>query len=259
MKNNCRKKERYKFLFPNLSKNYKTFTYHIDRIASEIVDELDEYVISFSGGIDCTLILASLLKNGADPKKIMCIHVDLSKRNRYYAFHKQISKHIAEKTGVKLVVVPPSKTGRIIESAIEFFGFSTFLHGDGLDRMYCKSYKKDYETGIHFSHGERFRTRHPYIDYLTATLPHMILVHGKHVDSVDTDYISRRFDDFEADNNCRMIRYGKDKQLAHFMYKISNSTNFYSWFFWKSFNKWYVEDSLGVSHHNLCREAMKTN
>jgi len=246
-----------KVLFPQMNVWYQGFVDHVNRIAQKIIDDFDEYPLCYSGGIDCTMILASLLLNGVDPKKIRCYHVDLSSRNSFYGCHTRIARYITDMYGVLFQVLPPAPSGRIIESTVmNMNGFSHVLHGDGLDRMYCHSYKKDNETGIHFTHGERFRTRYPWVDYVSATLPSMAQGWRKPVVRVDQDHVSQRFDQFEKDNDCRLIRYVKDKDFATFMYGVANTPGLWSLLFWKPFNKWYIEDVWGVSHHQLCKGAL---
>jgi len=243
-------------VFSELSQWYEPFKFHIDRIAKTIVENNDHIVLSFSGGIDCTMILASLLHQWLKIDQIECVHVDLSHLNRYYAFHKTISKFICNALDVPLTILPLKSHNRhgCVLDTVKNHGYKTWITGDGLDRMWCHSYKSNGD-GVHFTHGERFRVLHPYIDYLTATIPSMLQVYKKPVIPVHKDIITSSINAYESRYNVRMIRYGQDEGLSMFMHFLANQQKMWQLFHWKPFNKWYITDVLNTTHHDLCTQA----
>jgi len=53
-----------------------------------------------------------------------------------------------------------------------------------------------------------------------------------------------------------MIRYAKDQEFADFMWDVANDGGFWSIVHWKPFNKWYIRDTLGITHHELCKKTL---
>ena len=164
---------------------YEDFEKAMNDIATEFLYEYGNMIpVLYSGGLDSTAIVLSLVRNGGKP---ILVHMR-GKPSMYERGKQLIMRNLAEKYDLPTVELCGStKTSYEFLKSFRDMGFKVVISGDGMDRMYMNCYDKN-NNSLRFSFGERFRVTHPIMDIILNIIPRLKGVYGKKLPVVTDEY-----------------------------------------------------------------------
>jgi hypothetical protein len=258
-----------------LKPTYQEFKDAMDRIGMEIAEASREhkYALLYSGGVDSTAILASLLKSKADIWLVHCRHG--KKAEYYYLLLEQFAMHMAMKYGLPLLFLHDMNDSFPNEyKNWKDLGITYFVSGCGMDRMFQECYY-DYPEGVTpltyvpslevlpgrdvkvlpFSKGERFRMFHPFLDVLLGSKARVKSIRLPKIPMKD-DWVSKWRTEEIENHGLHVFTFDNHPLMMKVMdgYKpgVKDVFNRKGWTFR------YVEDFFGKSYRDFCFEVMNS-
>lgn len=248
--------------------SYEAFKEAMDKIGEEISEASKEhkYALLYSGGVDSTAIMASMLKAKAN---FYLIHTRCGRDGYYDIFLEQIVMHMAMKYKLPLLFLHGFNDNYPFEyQSWKDMGITHFVTGCGTDRMYQECYYKypegknppDYIADIEtfpkvlpFSKGERFRMYHPILDVLLGIRSRVYSIRQPKILMVD-DWVSKWRDAEIERQGLHVFRY----DTHHLMMRVMDDykPGIKDVFDRKEWTFRYVEEFYGKSYRELCKEVM---
>lgn len=210
----------------------------------------------FSGGVDSTAMLLSLVRNHAD---ITVIHWRFfHPPTSYGVFCERMASHLTRRYDLPLLVVSTSsQDSRVWYRSIARLGYTNVVSGEGMDRIYLEYFYED-GSSRQWGHGEVFRAHHPLIEMFGFYMPNRLVTFGKPN--------THRADDEEHMKDREAARQGGIKGLYFYSCHPLMIELFKRYkedvgdiFFRKRLTEMYVKKHLGCSFNSLVREVYHLN
>lgn len=240
----------------NESKNGVEFTYQgfktmMDSVGKDIVKHSKKpFALAYSGGIDSTAILLSLLNAKA---KFYLVHErHENKEDGYGLYRERRASHMGRLFDLPVLCIPCSDDiwGMFAELCIE-----VFVEGDGMDRCYFEYYRPDGSTK-HFSFGEPFRAKHPLFDMFFGYAPGRFSSYGIPRTYAKGDKYDVH-DRIEKELSINCITYAYHPLFLEFFSNYKEDVK--DIFFRKILTEKYVKDNMGMSFNSMVREVCRLN
>jgi hypothetical protein len=211
--------------------------------------------LMYSGGVDSTAILLSLLHNQAD---ITLVHIlFFNPPTSYSIFCEEMTNYFGKKHDLPTLFVPnPPGEAKETYHAIATTGYTNLVSGEGMDRIYLEYFYPD-GSSRHWTYGEPFRAQHPWMDRMTSYIPNRFATYGlpntHHADDED-----HQRDKKDATYSGITLYFYSSHPLMIDLFKRYHE-DVGDIFFRKRLTEFYVKERLGTSYNSLVRKICRDN
>jgi hypothetical protein len=237
---------------------FNEFVETMDNIGKEYTQLSKEKKIGlmYSGGVDSTAILLSLIYNKAN---ITLVHIRFfNPPTAYSIFCEGMVKYFGEHYNLPMVMVenPPGGEAKETYQAIADTGFKDLISGEGMDRMYLEYFYPD-GSSRHWTYGEPFRAQHPFIDKITSYVPNRIATYGL-PNTHRTDDADHQRDRADASHSgTSLYFYSSHPRMLDVFRRYKEDVG--DIFFRKRLTEFYVKGRLSMSYNSLVRDVCRLN
>ena len=230
----------------------------MDKIGCEYADlsKKHKMALLYSGGVDSTALLLSLVKNNA---KITVLHWRFfDPPTDYGVFCERMATHLTRRYNLPLLLISTgTQDSRVWYKTAADLGYHHLISGEGMDRIYLEYFFED-GSSRQWGHGEVFRAYHPFIEMFGFYMPNRLITYGKPN--------THRADDEEHEKDRANAHAAGIKQLYFYSCHPLMIQLFQRYhedvgdiFFRKRLTEMYVKKELGQSFSNLVREVYRLN
>jgi len=233
----------------------------MDSIGFDVADRKGEVAVIFSGGIDCTACVCSLVNAGVSPLLIHMRHEPGVERWNE-VFQEDIVYHMAEYLGLSVLFLPwvDHPVGEYNVGYEEFYSvftglnLGTLVSGDGMDRCYYECYDKE---GVHHActFGEDVRCNHPMIEMFLKTIPTRLSLYRKstYEDRLSSDLVASTLHSISP----KIFLFSDHPSFIDFFRSYTEDVR--DIVFPKFLSICYVNTNLGISYYRLLRKVYRLN
>jgi hypothetical protein len=232
------------------------FNRMMDRVGLDVAEEFngEPVYIAFSGGIDSTVTLLSLLNYTSN---IILFHYNLN-TSKYARTLEAITDYFCDTYHLEKRIIPTTED---FYSGVVQAGIKRFVFSDGFDIAYGQIYKQfkcteyPYGEGYRLSHGERFRCSHPYLDILLHLKGRLQSIHASKNESGADRLMSSPYNElrYELRDRFDLDVIDFDSQPGFIDFFDDYQARYLDVVYRKQYNEYYVKDALGISYLELVR------
>ena len=168
-----------------MNDEYPWFKQMMNKVGRDLVKSENRISVAFSGGLDCTGVVLSLMNAKARPLLIHMRHQrGITRWNEL--FQEDMVYALGDWLNLQVLFVPwdDHPVGVYNEGYAEFYGslaslgVGRIVSGDGMDRCYFECYD-DQKNHRACTLGEDIRVFHPFVELFACTIPNRLRLYQK--------------------------------------------------------------------------------